>query len=515
MNYSSLKWNSFVMRWLFLSLFLHLLCAYFSVGFFHFDEHFQVLEFLNYRMGYSSADDLPYEFKAGLRGWILPGICYLIAKFWLLLGFDSPTLWATHFRVFSGLIGWLSLVGVALCSDPFFPSQKLRQWAIRGLSLFWLFPYIHARCSSDSLGGSFLFLAISYFLLAQKNHLIHPTSTWSKPNMSGWASGFLLGISFQFRYQMAFSILGFGIWCLFLNQAKIRSIFFMGASFTSTLFLGGAIDFWGYGKWLPVFWNYLTWSLTNSTILNDGAVLINVEPSYYYLALLFRSLPPTGFLIAVGVFTSWTLNPKNILTWVTAPFVLAHFVMAHKEPRYLFPMADAVPFLLVMNAPHFSKFSIEFIEGRKKLIDGIRNLLYSLNLCGLIVVCFRPSFAPVNFYYYLLNHYPQLRELYYLGENPFKLIHLPVNFYKPRQLQTIPVSKLNELEKLLRTKAQGYYLFNDRDQLPEELTLVRKFCHLEYSTLPRWLAPILDSRKIAPFICRWSLFQCQSKVQSE
>jgi phosphatidylinositol glycan class B len=41
---------------------LHLLAAIFSVGFYHTDEHFQILEFLNYKLGRSTGAELAVEF---------------------------------------------------------------------------------------------------------------------------------------------------------------------------------------------------------------------------------------------------------------------------------------------------------------------------------------------------------------------------------------------------------------------------------------------------------------------
>ena len=35
----------------------------------------------------------------------------------------------------------------------------------------------------------------------------------------------------------------------------------------------------------------------------------------------------------------WLRNPRHVLSWTTLPFVLAHMAAAHKEARFLFPMA--------------------------------------------------------------------------------------------------------------------------------------------------------------------------------
>ena len=57
-----------------LSLFVYLITAFFSVGYYHPDEHFQLLELCNYKLGNSPASDLAWEFNERIR----PGIaaCY-------------------------------------------------------------------------------------------------------------------------------------------------------------------------------------------------------------------------------------------------------------------------------------------------------------------------------------------------------------------------------------------------------------------------------------------------------
>jgi phosphatidylinositol glycan class B len=35
----------------------------------------------------------------------------------------------------------------------------------------------------------------------------------------------------------------------------------------------------------------------------------------------------------------WLRNPRHAITWATLPFVLAHVAIAHKEARFLFPLA--------------------------------------------------------------------------------------------------------------------------------------------------------------------------------
>ena len=51
----------------FISILSLLISSIFSVGFFHPDEHYQILEFANYKMGNINPTQLPWEFHEKIR----------------------------------------------------------------------------------------------------------------------------------------------------------------------------------------------------------------------------------------------------------------------------------------------------------------------------------------------------------------------------------------------------------------------------------------------------------------
>ncbi|HSS12456.1 MAG TPA: hypothetical protein VLL04_01095, partial [Rhizomicrobium sp.] len=53
--------------------------AWFSVLFYFPDEHYQILEFMSYKLGITPASDLPWEFHARIRPWFQPLVYFLIA----------------------------------------------------------------------------------------------------------------------------------------------------------------------------------------------------------------------------------------------------------------------------------------------------------------------------------------------------------------------------------------------------------------------------------------------------
>src|SRR3954468_228182 len=63
-----------------------LVTAWFSQLFYFPDEHYQILEFLSWKLGITPASELPWEFSARVRPWLQPLLYFLVAKPLILLG---------------------------------------------------------------------------------------------------------------------------------------------------------------------------------------------------------------------------------------------------------------------------------------------------------------------------------------------------------------------------------------------------------------------------------------------
>src|SRR5260370_965629 len=90
---------------------LHSFAAWNSAGMYYYDEHFQIFEFLNYKLGNISAIHLPWEFAGQLRPWFQPGLYFLVAKIIsFFLGRWDPFAVATACRMLSAWLGWGSML---------------------------------------------------------------------------------------------------------------------------------------------------------------------------------------------------------------------------------------------------------------------------------------------------------------------------------------------------------------------------------------------------------------------
>ena len=93
----------------FISIISLIISSIFSVGFFHPDEHYQILEFANYKLGNISSDKLPWEFHEKIRPTIQPIIALSLIKFLKIFNIFSPFLATIILRLISSLLCFYTL----------------------------------------------------------------------------------------------------------------------------------------------------------------------------------------------------------------------------------------------------------------------------------------------------------------------------------------------------------------------------------------------------------------------
>ena len=92
-------------------------------------------------------------------------------------------------------------------------------------------------------------------------------------------------MSFLFRYQAAFLILGFSLWLLFINKESFTKITSITLGFIFIVLSGVLIDKWFYGEWTLTTWNYFT-----QNILEGKASSFGIEPWWWYITNSFEKI---------------------------------------------------------------------------------------------------------------------------------------------------------------------------------------------------------------------------------
>ena len=475
-------------RMLQLSLALHLLAAVFSTGFYHSDEHFQILEFMNHWLGRSLGSDLPIEFHEHLRPWLQPLFYGTIARFWQGFGIQSPFFWAFSFRLVTALVGWFTLVFLARMVRIWVSSPIWRNWSVAALCFAWFMPAFHARLSSENLSGSVFFIAAcGYLLRANAGTLSFPVSL---------ATGLLLGASFELRYQAGFMIGGFLLWLFFFQPLSRRYLLPIASGMLAAFALGEALDRIGYGEWTLAPWNYFHYNLILGHVAD-----IDTQPIWdFFRSSLTETWPPLGLLLLVGTCLGWLFHPRHVLTWMTLPLFLVHCVIGHKELRFLFPIAHVAPLLLVLGLAGVSQ-RLGRLSGKWEFLLKPLFLLLALdNGAGLLALSVVPAWMPARFYaeiYDLAREVPELT-LYYKDKDPYNVLGTQLNYYRPRNLTEEFVPDFQALERVEARVGHPIYFFHPGYPLPPEADGAR--CQEVYSTLPQFLH--------LPRAANWVLYRC-------
>ena len=149
-----------------------------------------------------------------MRPWLQPGLYTLGARGLTALGIDDPFAWAFAFRVFSGLLAWLGLVGLALCSGRWFSEPAARRLAIRALVLAYFVPYLAVRTSAESLSTSCVVLALSIIVLRGDT---------ARPGLAV-ATGALLGLACGLRYATGVMVASILAWLVLVGRTPARRL---------------------------------------------------------------------------------------------------------------------------------------------------------------------------------------------------------------------------------------------------------------------------------------------------
>ncbi len=384
-----LSWRDFLLGTLAVSLALHLVVAYRSQGFYQCDEHYQVLEFLGTKLGSSSVEKLPWEYAARLRSWLLPALFLAPAQGATLLGMRDPFSLAWLLRTLAALVSFAGLVAVSRCLPSWLRDGAARRVTLLGLHFFYWVPVLSSRTSSENLGQAFFLLGLGALLGAPP---VEPALSAAPRRISALASttaGALFGLAFLARYQVAFLIAGACAWLWLHAPRRLPLAACVTAGFLLALGFGAVLDRWGYGEWVLPYVNYFRVNVVEHVANRYGTM-----PVWGYFSLFARDLvPPLGLIWVVTPLVALARLPRHLLTWTTAPFVLVHVALAHKETRFLFPtLALSTALLGVLVEHELSGTGVRtwFARAWPKLRAPVAVVLLAANLAGLALFTFEP-----------------------------------------------------------------------------------------------------------------------------
>jgi len=460
------------------SILLHILAAIFSIGRYHADEQYQIIEFAAYKTGVNTAQELPWEFHEKIRSTSQVAITYAMIKCFNFIGLINPFTQAILFRLFASLLG---LFATFLLLKKFRNLDSKLYHALGYLSLLWAFvPWFHARYSSENICASLIIISLFLFDINKNNikNIFVPNKLW-KVFVIALIMGLLVFVSFK----VYFFIVGFFIWLVLFYKASFKQIalFILGIIFANAL--GILVDKWFYGTWEITGWNYFYQNIILHKAENFGR-----EPLWYFFEqTLLQGIPPFSIIIIIAFIYFFIKNPKSTYTWLLGIFILAHFASAHKEERFLFPLIPFVSLIIILAYKDFAEknqFSkvVSIIKGSWG--KAFKTIFIVINTILLFYLCLKPADDYTSTLKYLYNNHKENTIMICEDEaiNPYSNL-ISLNFYRRKNINIIIGNEKIDSLKLQYPESEFIYV-TDKSKLSE----IKNYkLTKEYSSLPEWL----------------------------
>jgi len=444
----------------------HILAAYFSIGYIHYDEHFQILEFAAYKLGLAPASGLAWEFSAHIRSAMQPAFVVWLSS--LAGSLANPFTIAFILRLLSSFLGLGSISLVVFIALKWVNTYPAKRFLIISATLLWFIPIIHSHFSSENISGSLFFLGAGCIYLAKEKNT----------NYLLLIGGLLLGLSFVCRYQLIFMILGLAIWGIFIARFSFLKIILIALPLLFAIVIGVFIDHWFYGQWVCTFWNYYKVNLVMGRAADFGT-----SPWWeYFIWAAGDLIPPFSIAMMAGVFYSFYKYPKNVIALSCIPFILAHFIIGHKELRFMYPLINGLPVLPALSYP-----LVEDIFSPGKKFQWALKLFWGINIIMMAVSCLKPVRANVQPFSYIYQHYNgRSASLLSFDNNPYSDVNMILCFYKPSDIHIYENVKPVQADSFVSKIKGPVLLVSSNSKLDDEFIKTHPTVKLVYSSFPMW-----------------------------
>jgi len=344
---------------------VYLVTAWNSTGYHSADEHFQIIAFAQWKVGELAVEHLAWEFDAGIRSSFQPWIAVGVFRCAEACGISDPFTRTLLLRLLTAAFALIAVRGFARVTSATMDA-KLQKPYLAIAYLLWFLPFLHVRFSSESWSG--LFLLVMFTTILKRGN--------------GWAfkAGIIAGLAMLCRPPTGLIVLSAVAWMMTMRKDHLRSMLSLGLGALVVLLLGALLDSAFYGSFTPTTWNYV-----HMGFAGDAGHRFDELPWYYYPPWIVKyAIPPIGALILLAFVVMVLKRPKHLVVWCAVPYVLVHSFIGHKELRFLYPLADLVPWLLISAWAVIQGTSWEKVP--RAVMLGLTGILLVANLVGLSVV---------------------------------------------------------------------------------------------------------------------------------
>jgi phosphatidylinositol glycan class B len=431
-------------------------------------------------MGNVSPDQLAWEFAARVRPAVQPFIAFIVIKLLQVMSIADPYLQAFVLRLLTALLAVFSIRFFTRTCGFMINPRHHKEYLF--LSYFlWFLPFVNVRFTSETWSGIMLLNALSLVI-----------STNVKSSRM-YLIGGLLGLSFLFRYQNAFLALGVFLWLLVIEREKIQDLLKLLLAGLAILLVGILLDFWLYGEFTLSAWNYFYVNL-----VEDVASGYGTEAWWNYFYSIFRfGFFPIGILVLLAFLILIWKKPRNVFVWTILPFFLIHSIIAHKELRFLFPVVNLVPIVLLLAYQALKWDPRKWRKPGRIAIHAVAWIIVAINCIGTVTVSLKPADGGLTtITQYIRQHYGEesIRLISYNNSNPYGPWGLMASFYMEKDMQDIRLGSLQELgESILQEERVNLLVLKREDA--ESDTAQSFLCDHHASkaiqSIPPWMEPLM------------------------
>jgi len=318
---------------LFIAFITQMAMAIQSVGYFHPDQHFQIIEFAMNKLGIATDERQTWEFFNHVRPTLQVYIYLGYFKIMQFLHMDYAYTSDMVLRILISSLGFLLYNYIII--REFRNDQKSTLYIVLIIANFsWFLPYVNTLFSSEILGGLIYFSTVLLFLHFKRTGLNF---------FKCFLTGLLMCMAFYFRFQMAFAMIGFAIWVVFIEKESYKiwigiiAGFLLGAVFNTWL------DSQFYGEFVVTPYTYYY-----VNIIEGQASYTGTSSFIFYMLILAATFtaPILSIILLFYLFKGLRYSLNNVYSLSVGVFLLIHFLIPHKEDRFLFPLFGILPIIL-------------------------------------------------------------------------------------------------------------------------------------------------------------------------
>ena len=386
-----------------------------GVGYFHPDQHFQIIEFSSLQLHKENAATAVWELESNIRPtlqvYIFSGFRIVCESF----SITNPLNQLLLLRLIQGLLFWFFVNYISFFYNKY-STEKNLIITLLIINFSWFLPYSRTLFSSEVTAALIFFPAIFWFHKLQLEKSISILKLL--------IIGVLIGLSFYLRFQLGFAIAGFFTLIFFLNKLYKYS-FYVLIGFSLGVLFNVFVDYLFYHK--IIFTPFVYFKIN---IIDGVAASFGEKSFFYYLGVLVGLIivPPISILLLLQYFKISIQKFKHPFVISCLFFLVGHSMVAHKEERFLFTIINIIPIILSIGGLDYLARKYQTL----KLYKYIINFSIGLNIFLLIAFVFIPYSQSIHFIKKLSREEKiQNKTVYCFERNPLQTeSKLPLTFYK-------------------------------------------------------------------------------------